>query len=188
MKVREKFTEQKLFNTIFQKGYFNFGSIIPTETMDTYYLMNHGNRTLSYMGENNTVDEIAELLLGLYADKWNKLYEVAMKEISVEFNYKETVSENVDDTGTNTADITSTNTGTVSAYNDENFVNNDKDESVSKNQGSSTNKKVRTFTKEILNGNITQNIESVIKHLTNNYFCDIIVVDVNSVLTLSIFD
>lgn len=188
MKVREKFTEQKLFATIDRYGYFDFTAIVPASTMDAFYMTNHGNRTLSFMGENNTVDEIAKILLDLFADKWHKLYEVAIEEIAVNYNYKETITENVDDTGTNTADITSTNTGTVSAYNDENFVNNDKDESVSKNQGSSTNKKVRTFTKEILNGNIAQNIDSVIKHLTNNYFCDIIVGDVNSVLTLSIFD
>lgn len=188
MNVREKFSQQGLFKTIFNKGTFDFCCIVPVETMDTYYNTNHGSRTLSYLGENSSVDEIAEVIHDLFMDKWNKLYEVAVEEIAVKYNYKETVSETVDDTGTNTADITSTNTGTVSAYNDENFVNNDKDESVSKNQGSSTNKKVREFTKEILNGNIAQNIDSVIKHLTKNYFCDIIVGDVNSVLTLSIFE
>ena len=57
MNVREKFSETGLFETINSIHPLKYMTIIKPKSMDILYLANNGCRKLSYLGENNTVEE-----------------------------------------------------------------------------------------------------------------------------------
>ena len=188
MKVKEKFSSQKLFQTMNDIKPFPFADIITPVYMDMFYISNYGQRTLAVFGEENSVEDIANIFVQMFYNKWAKLYEMAVANIDIDYNYTETQVEKVDDTGGNKSEITSTMTDLVNAYNDDDFVNDKQNENKSQNQSENTNQRNRDFTKKILQGGKTENFQKIISYLQNNFFNDIIVVDVNQFLTLSIFD
>lgn len=195
MTVRDKFKEQGLFETMHNLALttptinvLDYMQIIQPKTMDMIYMSNSGSRRLSYMGENYSVEEIAKILYEMYANKWNKLYDMAVAELPIDYNYVETQTENVEDSGENSIDFTSTDTGSVNAYNDDDFVNDKKQDIKTTNTGSNSNRKIRELKKEVLQGSKTDNFEKVKNYLQNNYFNDIIIRDINEFITLSIFE
>lgn len=189
MKVYEKFSEKGLFSTMERIGGANmFMTIIKPSNMDIIYTTTHGNRTLSVFAENNTVEKIAEIVAEMFNEKWNKLYELATAELPTEFNYSETITEDIEGEGSNDNDFTSTDTGLVNAYNDDTFVDDTKQMISNTNKATNTNKKNRQVKRNVLKGSKTDLLEDTKKYLTNNYFCDIILKDINEFLTLSIFD
>lgn len=188
MNVREKFSSNGLFKAIEQIQPLKYMSLITSSNMDILYLANNGCRKLSYLGENNTVEEIANILIEMFANKWNKLYDIAVSDLPVDYNYSETMEEKVDDDGTNVIDYVSTDTGLVNAYNDEDFVNDTKQDLKTTNSGKNLNKRNRQYKKEVLQGSKTDNLDKIKNYLQNNYFNDIIIRDINEFLTLSIFD
>lgn len=188
MNIRDKFGVTGLFQTINTIHPLKYMELITPKTMDILYLSNNGMRKLSYLGENNSVEEISKILIEMFATKWNKLYDVAISDIPIDYNYSETQTEKVDDTGVNNSDYISSNTNLVNAYNDDDFVNDKKDDTKTTNVGSVSNTKNREYKKQILQGSKTDNLEKVTNYLQNNYFNDIIIRDINTFLTLSIFD
>ena len=188
MNVREKFSTTGLFQTINIIQPLKYMGLISPKTMDILYISNNGMRKLSYLGENNTVEEIANILVEMFASKWDKLYDVATSEIPIDYNYEETTTEKVDDSGTNNNDFISTNTNLVNAYNDDDFVNDKKDDTKTTNIATVSNTKNREYKKQILQGSKTDNLEKVKNYLQNNYFNDIIIRDIKTFITLSIFD
>lgn len=189
MKVYEKFSEQGLFETMSSKGLaIGFMTVIQPRNMDIIYTSTHGSRTLSVFAENNTVEVIAEIVHEMFSDKWNKLFEIAKAELPIDFDYTETITEKIEGEGTNDVDFTSTDTGLVNAYNDDTFVDDTKQMVSNTNKGSNTNKKNRELKKNVLKGSKTELLEDTKNYLKNNYFCDIILADINEFLTLSIFE
>ena len=188
MNVREKFSETGLFETINTIHPLKYMTIIKPKSMDILYLANNGCRKLSYLGENNTVEEIANIMVEMFANKWDKLYDIAITDVPVDYNYSETQTEQVEDSGENNVNYTSTDTGSVNAYNDNDFVNDTKQDITTSNSGTNSNTKNRQYTKNVLQGSKTDNLDKVKNYLQNNYFNDIIIKDVNEFLTLSIFD
>lgn len=188
MKVKDKFTTEPLFEAMHSIEPFPFCDIIYPSYMDMFYISNYGERTLSAFGENNSVYDIAQILIRMFAKKWEKLYEMAIAEIDIDYNYTETQVEKVKDKGNNQYEINTTDMDSVNAYNDDDFVGDKKSENVSKNKAKNDNLRNRDFTKKILQGGKTENFQKIITYLQNNFFNDIIVADVNQFLTLSIFD
>lgn len=188
MKVKEKFSSEKLFQTMNDIKPFPFAEIITPQYMDMFYISNYGQRTVSVFGEENTVEDIANIFIQMFYNKWSKLYDMAISNIDIDYNYTETQVENVKDKGGNKGEITSTMTDLVNAYNDDDFVNDKQNENKSQNKVENENQRNRDFTKKILRGGKTENFQKIILYLQNNFFNDIIVVDVNQFLTLSIFD
>lgn len=188
MKVKEKLIECGLFSKMQEYGDLHYTDIIPVETMDMFYISNYGERTLSSFGRNNSIDDIAKTLIKMFGNKWNKLYELAISKIDIDYNYSEKIVETVDDKGENSYNMSSTNTGSVNAYNDDNFVNDKQDKNNTTNAGTNSNQKNRDYIKQVLNGSKTDYYNSIINYLQNNYFNDIIVKDINEFMTLSIFE
>lgn len=188
MKVKEKFLKEGLFQAMNGIKPFPFSELITPEYMDMFYVSNYGQRTLAVFGEENSVEDIAQIFVQMFYNKWAKLYEMAIANIDIDYNYTETQVENVKDKGENDLKITSTMTDLVNAYNDDDFVNDKQNENKSSNSGTNNNTRNRDFTKKILQGGKTENFQKIISYLQNNFFNDIIVVDVNQFLTLSIFD
>lgn len=188
MNVREKFADSGLFATISTQRQLKYMQLITPTTMDILYTSNNGLRKLSYLGETNTVEKLATILIEMFADKWDKLFDIATADLPIDYNYSETQTEKVEDDGENTTDFISTDTGKVNAYNDDDFVNDNQQDTKTTNSGKLSNTKNREFKKEVLQGSKTDNLESIKNYLQNNYFNDIIIRDINEFLTLSIFD
>lgn len=188
MKVKEKFKEQGLFDTINGIKPLSYMFMMKPRQMDIFFLSKSGNRTLSDNVVDLSVEDIAQVLIDVYSEKWNKLYEMESTDINIDFNYSETITEKVDNTGTNTMEFSSTDTGSVNAYNDEDFVNDTKQDLIQNNNATNSANKNRELKKEILKGTKTDIIEKAKIHLQNNYFNDIIISDINDFMTLSIFE
>lgn len=158
---------------------FNF---VDSDLLDKYYVNMYGNRTLSNIANNLTVEELADVLNNMFSSKWNNIILNYLDSENLLTNYKETITELT--TNNTTTDNTKTDTNKVSAYNDENFVNSDENTAVENivtdNEG---NKEIiRTKIKDV------DFYNKVNKYLTDFNIYNIMAIDVNSVVALNIFD
>lgn len=181
MKVNEYLTN--LFETMDNikpnQDIFNF---VDSSLLDKYYINMFGNRTLSNIGSNLTVEELADVLNNMFSSKWNNIILNYLDSENLLTNYKETITEL--STNNITTDNTRTDTNKVSAYNDENFINNDENTAVENmvrdNEGNKET--IRTKIKEV------DFYDKVIKYLTDFNIYNIMVIDINSVVTLNILN
>lgn len=181
MYVYEKFAEQGLFSTMQSKGLLPIEfDDLSGEQMDILYNNLHGVRQLARIGRDLSVDDLADLIGNMYYKKWTENLEYYALKANMMQGDKETVTEQIVDDNEMVDERTTTNS--VSAYNDDNFVNNDKDDST--NTINTDNQRNRTLTRRMLRISDAKSLQEL---LQNNFLCDIIFVDVNTVLTLKIF-
>lgn len=181
MYVYEKFAEQGLFSTMQSKGLLPIEfDDLSGEQMDVLYNNLHGVRQLARIGRDLSVDDLADLIGNMYYKKWTENLEYYALKANMMQGDKETVTEQIVDDNEMVDERTTTNS--VSAYNDDNFVNNDKDDST--NTINTDNQRDRTLTRRMLRVSDAKSLQEL---LQNNFLCDIIFVDVNTVLTLKIF-
>lgn len=181
MKVKECLTN--LFETMdeLQPGQdiFNF---VDSKLLDKYYINMYGNREVTEIVENLELNELATILNNKFMYKWNNIILNYLDSENLLTNYKETITEL--STTNITTDNTRTDTNKVSAYNDEDFVNNDENTTVENIvTGNEGNKEIiRTKIKEV------DFYDKVNRYLTDFDIYNIMIIDVNSVLTLNILN
>ena len=158
---------------------FNF---VDSSLLDKYYINMFGNRTLSTIGSNLTVEELADVLNNMFSSKWNNIILNYLDSENLLTNYKETITEL--STNNITTDNTRNDTNKVSAYNDEDFVNSDENTAVENIvTGNKGNKEtIRTKIKEV------DFYDKVNKYLTDFNIYNIMIIDINSVVTLNILN
>lgn len=179
VKDLESFTLfQTLKNNGVDLGIFDF--VLPTK-LDLYYTNMYGEKFLSNIFINNTIEDVAEIINGFYTTKWNSLLAYIVSKNEGLKTYSEKLTETTIDTGD--VETNRTNTNTVSAYNDDNFVNNDKDTENTKTQYNELTK-TRTQYIDKLSPN---ELNNVVSFLTNNFVYDTIFNDINNIITLQIF-
>jgi len=158
---------------------FNF---VDSDLLDKYYINMYGNRTLSNLASNLTIEELADVLNNMFSSKWNNIILNYLDSENLLTNYKETITE-LSTNNINT-DNTRTDTNKVSAYNDVDFVNNDEntavENTVTGNEGSKET--TRTKIKEV------DFYDKVNKYLTDFNIYNIMIIDINSVVTLNILN
>ena len=158
---------------------FNF---VDSDLLDKYYINMYGNRTLSNITSNLTVEELADVLNNMFSSKWNNIILNYLDSENLLTNYKETITE-LSTNNINT-DNTRTDTNKVSAYNDVDFVNNDEntavENTVTGNEGSKETTKTKI--KEV------DFYDKVNKYLTDFNIYNIMIIDINSVVTLNILN
>lgn len=162
-----------------EQDIFNF---VDSDLLDKYYINMYGNRTLSNMATNLSVEELADILNDMFSSKWNNIILNYLDSENLLTNYKEVITELT--TNSITTDNTKTDTNKVSAYNDEDFVNNNENTTVENivtdNEG---NKEIiRTKIKEV------DFYVKVNEYLTNFNIYNIMAIDINSVVTLNILN
>ncbi len=181
MKVKECLTN--LFQTMDElqpeQDIFNF---VDSKLLDKYYINMYGNREVAEIVENLEITELANILNNQFMHKWNNIILNYLDSENLLTNYKETITElsnsNI------TTDNTRTDTNKVSAYNDVDFVNNDENTTVENivtdNKG---NKEIiRTKIKEV------EFYDKVNRYLTDFNIYNIMIMDINSVVTLNILN
>ena len=177
--VYDKFSENGLFAALNKVAPLPFG--ITPSTCDILYNNMYGSRLLARFGRDNDVSTIATVLQEMFYEKWANAWKSYQSYADMILGDKETTSENVVDDNENTG--TNTDTNTVSAYNDENFVNDDKKSTQIHNEIKNNRTRNKTVTKTNID-----TVEKVSKLLQNDFLYDTIFIDVNTVLTLDIFD
>lgn len=181
MKVKECLNN--LFETMegLQVGQeiFNF---VDSKLLDKYYTNMFGNREVTEIVENLEITELATILNNQFMNKWNNIILNYLDSENILENYKEITTEINEDTLNNIN--TRTNTNKVSAYNDEDFVNKDEDTTVDVTDIINNRDKniVRTKIKD------TDFYDKVNKYLTNFNIYNIMVIDINSIVTLNILN
>ena len=181
MKVKECLTN--LFETMDNRkvgqDIFNF---VDSDLLDKYYINIYGNRTVSNIVTNLSVEELADILNNMFSSKWNNIILNYLDSENLLTNYKETITEIT--TNSMTTDNTRTDTNKVSAYNDEDFVNSDEniavENIVTDNEGNKET--IRTKIKEV------DFYDKVNKYLTDFNIYNIMTIDINSVATLNILN
>ena len=158
---------------------FNF---VDSKLLDKYYINMYGNRTVSNIATNLSVEELADILNNMFSSKWNNIILNYLDSENLLTNYKETITELT--TNNMATDNTRTDTNKVSAYNDEDFVNNDENITVENIvTGNEGNKEIiRTKIKEV------DFYDKVNKYLTDFNIYNIMAIDINSVITLNILN
>lgn len=177
--VYDKFSENGLFAALNNVATLPF-NIMPS-TCDILYNNMYGSRLLSRFGRDNDVSTIATVLQQMFYDKWANVWDSYQSYADMILGDKETTVEKVVDDNENTG--TNTDTNTVSAYNDENFVNDDKKSTEIHNKIDNKRTRDKTVRKTNIN-----TVEKVSELLQKDFLYDTIFIDVNTVLTLNIFD
>lgn len=158
---------------------FNF---VDSDLLDKYYINMYGNRTLSNIASNLTVEELADILNNMFSSKWNNIILNYLDSENLLTNYKETITEIT--TNSMTTDNTRTDTNKVSAYNDDDFVNSDENMAVENivtdNEGNKET--IRTKIKEV------DFYDKVNRYLTDFDIYNIMIMDINKVVTLNILN
>ena len=177
--VYDKFSENGLFAALNNVATLPF-NIMPS-TCDILYNNMYGSRLLSRFGRDNDVSTIATVLQEMFYEKWANAWNSYQSYADMILGDKETTQEKIVDDNENTG--TNTDTNTVSAYNDENFVNDDKKSTEIHNEIDNKRTRDKTVRKTNIN-----TVEKVSELLQKDFLYDTIFVDVNTVLTLNIFD
>lgn len=177
--VYDKFSENGLFAALNKVAPLPFD--ITPSTCDILYNNMYGSRLLARFGRDNDVSTIATVLQEMFYEKWANAWNSYQSYADMILGDKETTQEQVVDDNQNTG--TNTDTNTVSAYNDENFVNDDKKSTEIHNK--IDNKRTRDKTVRKTNINTVAKVSEL---LQKDFLYDTIFIDVNTVLTLNIFD
>lgn len=150
-----------------------------SDTLDTFYNAMYSQRTLAPIALNTEVQSLGNIINGLFHTKWDNLIDGYVKAIEnlLTFGTSETVTEKTNTQG----EGTDTTTNTVSAYNEDDFTNDNKSD-VSSTNKSDVNRTRTTDRASARNVNIIWNFL-----LRTNVIYNIID-DVNSVITLSIYE
>ena len=158
---------------------FNF---VDSSLLDKYYSNMYGNREVTEIVENLELEELAEILNNKFSNKWNNIILNYLDSENILENYKEVMTEINTDIVNN--DSTRTNTNKVSAFNDDDFVNNDEDMTIeSINIANDRNKEIiKTRIKE------TDFYNKVNKYLTEFDIYNIMIIDINNVVTMNILN
>lgn len=152
---------------------------LDAETIDLYYNNMYTECTLSVIAIKGSIESLAKMLNAFYGKEWDErldAYENALKNL-VTFGTLENRTETRETKGDNG----STNTDSVTGFNEDEFTNESKTESTGNHNENETVKK------EITRGNVRY-LQTVWNFLLQNNFISSIIKDVNSVLTLSIYE
>lgn len=155
---------------------FNY---IDTTVMDEYYNGMYSECTLSPLAEKSTVETLARLLNGFYHIKWDNLIDGYTKGIENILTFGTT--NNYTETRKNTGENNNTQVNDVVAFDSDDYKNDTKSETTN----TSTEDETITHTTEQKNA---RNVSLVFNFLLRNNVISNIINDVNSILTLSIYE
>lgn len=203
--VKTAFKVHGIFQAISTLHYHDFFMYFSPSTMDSLFLSKHGKKSISEFVEDNMIDNvvtetsihnIATIIDNMYGSKWDRLFSVMESELKLLENYQDKVTETVNDDGETTSKMlmenSDGNVNKVSAFNDDDFVNKESDErtSTGKNDttGTNKNKRIREVIKSGYVGNPTKEYQQAIDYLQKNIIYDTIFADVNSLVSIQIYD
>lgn len=189
--THDKFTNVGLFQSMTELGELKFISeFLTAKQLDTLYIAKFGTRLLGCQFEDMPVQAIAQIVYDSFANTWNKQFDLLATDMPLlktfETTRKSTTIADYNRTNT-TRDVTDENYNT-STFNDgvvntdNNSINKDTQFTESDKQNHDTQ-----FTESGFKGNSYRLLKNAIDYLKVNLIYDIIMVDINELLTLKIF-
>lgn len=181
MKLKEIEPKLELFKAIQKQApTLKLFELTDAETLDNFYLNKFGERTAGDVIITVSVDVVAKMLCGIYARKWNDLYDTTISLSETFKGVSKVEMETFEEEGTNTN--TTTMTEQVSAYDGDTFV--DDNTNSTNSNGSNTNNYTRTRT----TNDPFVNYDNVFNFMEADDFLNTVFNDINSFITLKIFD
>lgn len=198
MRVNDLYKDKKgIFHYMNLKKPLIFSVLMDIPALDMGFIALHGGREVSVLVRNIVSDPItpvdmenvADVVLGLYGAKWENLFNVMTAELPLE-TYKMITTESIDDLGGGTSTATRENSDAdvnqVTGYNSPDYVNDDKSEKTSlentTNANTIENARVRNTEIKGNQSNIIDDRIKAIKYLNNNLIYDTIYLDISSLL------
>lgn len=180
MNFNELLKDNSLFGTINSIKEFPFITSYGAEKIDLLYKMLYGSRIIPSNVENMSIQDIANVIVVSFGDKWEKQYKLLTDELLAGVESKTVIEESTeDDTDRN---LTTTTINKVSAFNEDELTENDGDDE--KSNLNETKKSTRNST------NTTTSMKAIkdqLELLTSNFIIDVVMKDVSQLLSLSIY-
>lgn len=170
---------------------------IDVESLDRFFNLKYGNRTLSEFAEyyitNGDIDLLAKTLSDVYNQKWLKYFENMTRNLITDVDY--TITETLDGTVDNVENVVNTSDSKrgdkVFSYNNDDALNSgetiENGNNVTDVTGKKTDKRTKTTTHKGVNGGKIRDSISVSRYLENIYFHEIVLKDVANNITLKIY-
>ena len=185
MYILDKFSSENLFEKM--------NEIKPLPWNDFTYinmlwLKNYGSRKILPSWEKSPITDIANLLTIMYAIRWEILFSNVSKDILVNGNKSNTTTKTITDNNHVSRETTNNTVHKVSAFDSEEFADDNSDTENSTSQETANNDKKEVVESNGKNGNFTNDFIAFNSYLTKTKFFDMIMTDINNVLTVKIME
>lgn len=202
LKVKDlKVDDKGIFHYINEIKPFPFTELISVKSLDLGFQMMHGEKILSPFvidrlgGEinENTMKDLAKIIVSMFGDKWDKIISLYEKELDLN-SYKITTTEQVDESGTYTNERTDKSSlqreNLVSAFDTEDYSNEGKE--ITTGTTNYTDKENKNNLKDVtknVRGSVNKldDFTKIVNILKTNLINDIIYLDVIRLIGLSIY-
>ena len=185
MYILDKFSSENLFEKM--------NEIKPLPWNDCTYinmlwLKNYGSRKILPSWEKSPITDIANLLTIMYAIRWEILFSNVSKDILAQGNKSNTTTKTITDNNHVSRETTNNTVHKVSAFDSEEFADDNSDTENSTSQETANNDKKEVVESNGKNGNFTNDFIAFNSYLTKTKFFDMIMTDINNVLTVKIME
>ena len=185
MYILDKFSSENLFEKM--------NNIKPLPWNDFTYinmlwLKNYGGRKILPSWEKSPITDIATLLTIMYATRWEILFSNISKDILVNGNKSDTTTRTITDNNNISRETTNNTVHKVSAFDSEEFADDNSDTENFTSQETANNDKKEIIESNGKNSNFTSDFLAFNSYLTDTKFFDMIMADINEVLTVKVME
>lgn len=185
MNIIDKFSSENLFEKM--------NEIKPLPWNDFTYvnmlwLKNYGSRKVLASWEKSPITDIANLLTVMYATRWEILFSNVSKDILANGNKSDTTTKTITDNNNVSRETTNNSVHKVSAFDSDEFSDDNSDTENFTSQETANNDKKEVVESNGKNGNFTNDFIAFNSFLTDTKFFDMIISDINSVLTVKVME
>lgn len=185
MYISDKFSSENLFekmNEIKPLPWTDFTFI------NMLWLKHYGGRKILPSWEKSSITDIANLLTIMYATRWEILFSNVSKDILINGNKSNTTTKTITDNNSVSRETTNNTVHKVSAFDSEEFADDNSDTENSTSHETANNDKKEVVESNGKSGNFTNDFIAFNSYLTKIRFFDIIMTDINDVLTVKIME
>ena len=138
--------------------------------------------------ETTPITDIANLLTVMYATRWEILFSNVSKDILAKGNKSNTTTKTITDNNHVSRETTNNTVHKVSAFDSDGFSDDNSDTENTTSQETANNDKKEVVESNGKNANFTNDFIAFNSYLTKTKFFDIIIADINVVLTVKIME
>ena len=186
MNLYERFNKSLLWDKTNQYQTFGWIDIFDNASLNLLWLNKYHSRSCNSLAEDLDDDNIAKIIAGMFVFKWNNEYNLLKENWLKNGDFSKTYTEKKTEKNTETGTENNNVKNNVSAFDDENYTNKDEEVSTKNNENNGTNDVERTYTTNGYNSAHIKNKIDYIEYLQKINFFDIIMTDVNNLLTMNI--
>lgn len=185
MLVKEKFSDENLFALIDKIHTLPWAS---SDFINSYWLIKCGDMNLLPTVEEMTVQEVADMISPIVADKWDNQYHYYHLNLLVDGNKTETWNKTITENNTNKTTTAGESNHKVSAFDSTDMTDENSDTTNNTTDNNGTTDRTENKTSTAKTGNYINDFISYNKYLTNIGFYDMIISDVNKCIVYTVHE